>query len=88
MRKSKNPETFPAGEFKDRLSALLSAASKSGLGDGVIAAALENHVRSYRERHLMMSPVESANTVPKLTRVGGNGSLRDRLTAALRGEIE
>jgi hypothetical protein len=88
MRKQpKDAADFPRHEFQTRLSELLSAVSKAGLGDHIIAAALEAHAQSYRMRHVANSPVESCR-VPQSTKTGGNGSLAQRLVLALKGEYE
>jgi hypothetical protein len=85
MRKQK-PETFPRGEFSDRLDQLLSAASRAGISDLEIASTLSGRSQSYRERHVMSAPVESAGVLPKTTVYTDSGGLRERISAALKGE--
>jgi hypothetical protein len=79
-------DAFPHHEFQDRLSALVSAASKAGIDDIAIAKALESHAQSHRMRHAVNAPVPSAGVLPKTTVYSDNGSLRERVTAALKGE--
>jgi hypothetical protein len=85
MRKQKDAP-FPRNEFTDRLDALLAAASTAGISNLEIAFKLEGRAQSYRERHVMTAPVESAGVLPKVTRYEGNGNMVQRVAAAIRGE--
>jgi hypothetical protein len=80
MRKSPHPENFG-----DKLDRLLADEEKAGLGPLAMAQAMEGRAQRLRGRHNATSPVESAY-VPKLTTVGGDGNLAQRLGALLRGE--
>jgi hypothetical protein len=84
MRKSDTTKQF--FPFTERLDALLADASRSGISDLEIAGKLEGRAQSFRERHVMTTPVESANILPKTTVVGGNGNIVQRVSAAIRGE--
>jgi hypothetical protein len=83
MRKQKT-ETFPRGEFADRLSALCAAAANSGLSADAIAETLERHAEALRV-HAAIGWVHPSAPV-KYANVGGNGNLVQRLTAAIKGE--
>jgi hypothetical protein len=87
MRKHpKDTAQFPKNEFADRLDTLLAAASTAGVSNLEISRMLAARAEGYRQRHVMTAPVESAGVLPRVTRYEGNGTLVERVTAAIRGE--
>jgi hypothetical protein len=83
--KTSNKTTpFPREEFRDRLDALLAAASAAGMSDAAIAESLE-----WRAEALRVNAAVNwthSGIAPKYTTVGGSGNVVERLTVAIRGE--
>jgi hypothetical protein len=81
MRKTEN---FPRGEFRDRLDQLLAAASRAGISDSALAESLHRCADALAVRAAMRWVHPSVP--PKYASTGGNGSLVERLKAAIKGE--
>jgi hypothetical protein len=76
--------SFPVAEFGDRLDALIAAASNAGLSADAITEKLEAAAKV-----LQISAAINwvhGSVPPTYARVGGDGNVVARLTAALRGE--
>jgi hypothetical protein len=71
-------------QFGDRLDALLAEASRAGVGDAALARILRDRASKFG----MKSAVNWAHgsVLPQYTHVGGDGGLRERLTAVIRGQ--
>jgi hypothetical protein len=68
--------------FGDRLDALLAEASRAGVGD----ASLSRTLRDRASKFGMNSAWAHGSVTPQHVRIGGDGTVVDRLVAAVRGQ--